>query len=236
MNLTKKIKEILKHIVDAVNIFDIPKLTREISCDVKHIRSCYEESRRAIDSYKKDLEKERADRQREQNLFVSVIDHLDDLLWAKDTEGRYIVANKAFREKFCYGMLWEELQGKTDIEIAKIFKDRVGDNNHTFGELCKNSDEIIFETQTARQFLEFGKIDGKMVKLVVNKSPMYNFEGTMFATCGVGRDVTEWHDALEDAVKRVKCGCKCFGEREANLIIEEINRLKFEVGDHVSNR
>ncbi len=106
---TSSTKEVLKKIWNAVNIFDIPRLTREISCDVKHIRECYNDSKKAIEQYKIDLENERASRIKEQNLFVSVLDHLDDMVWSKDMDGRYIVANKAFREKFCYGMSWNEL-------------------------------------------------------------------------------------------------------------------------------
>ena len=88
-----KIKSFLAYI----NIFDIPKLTREISCDVKLIRDKYDETIKAIEEYKKELEIERDKRTRERSLFLSVLDHLDDMVWAKDLEGKYIVANKSFR-------------------------------------------------------------------------------------------------------------------------------------------
>ena len=222
----------LKVVWDYVNIFDIPKLTREIGCDVKHIRKCYDDSQDAINKYKEELEAERRDRIKEQNLFVSVMDHIDDMLWAKDIDGRYIVANKAFRNKFCYGLQWDEMQGKNDIELAKIFKDKVGDENHTFGEVCANSDEVILRTETSKEFLEYGKINGKIMKLVVNKSPVYNYTGEMFATCGTGRDVTNWHDSLEEAIKKVQEGCAYFGQEETDMLLKELNKLKFEEGDH----
>ncbi len=229
-------KSILKSIWNAINIFDIPQLTRDISCDVKYIRNCYEDSKKAIEDYKLDLQKEREARVKEQNLFVSVLDHLDDMVWAKDLEGRYIVANKAFREKFCYGLSWDELQGKNDTELAILFKIKVGNENHTFGEVCANSDIVIQEIEEAKQFLEYGKINGSVMKLVVNKSPVYNYLGDMFATCGTGRNVTEWHDALEKAILKVQDGCSCFGQEETETILKELNRLKFEEGDRVSVR
>ena len=34
----------LKFVWDYVNVFDIPQLARDISCDVKHIRKCYDDS------------------------------------------------------------------------------------------------------------------------------------------------------------------------------------------------
>ena len=225
----KKIKSFLSYI----NIFDIPRLTREISCDVKLIRDKYDETIKAIDSYKKELELERNKRTKERNLFLSVLDHLDDMVWAKDLEGRYIVANKSFREKFCYGITWDELQGKTDVELATKFKKQVGDANHTFGEMCANSDLVVQRTRLPQKFLEEGNINSKFMKLIVNKSIVVNHNNEMFAICGSGRDVTEWYTSLEKAITNLKAECSCYDKEEVNKILEELNKFKFKEGDHV---
>ena len=224
-----KIKSFLAYI----NIFDIPRLTREISSDVKLIREKYDETIKAIDEYKKELEIERDKRAKERNLFLSVLDHLDDMVWAKDLEGKYIVANKSFREKFCYGITWDELQGMTDLELAKKFKKEVGEENHTFGELCANSDVVVQRSRLPQKFLEDGNIDGKLMKLVVNKSIVYNPNNEMFAICGSGRDVTEWYVSIEKAIKNLKVECSCFDNEEVNKILDELNKFKFKEGDHV---
>ena len=223
----------VKTAIQYVNIFDIPRLAREISCDVKHIREKYDEAIAAIEKYKEDLRIEKESRQKERNLFLSVLDHLDDMIWAKDIDGKYIVANKAFREKFCYGILWDDLQGRTDVELSVEFKKLVGEENHTFGEMCANSDAPIQETKIPQKFLEEGNINGKLMKLVVNKSPVFNCQGEMFATCGSGRDVTEWHDAVEKAIKELRCECSCFKQEDAEKILNELNKFKFREGDHV---
>lgn len=223
----------IKSFIGYVNIFDIPRLAREISCDVKHIREKYDETINAIEKYKEALQLEKESRQKERNLFLSVLDHLDDMVWAKDIEGKYIVANKAFREKFCYGITWDELQGKTDIELSRQFKKLVGEENHTFGEMCANSDIPVQQTRIPQKFLEEGDINGKLMKLVVNKSPVFNHRGEMFATCGSGRDVTEWHDAVEKAIKELRCECSCFKQEDAEKILNELNKFKFREGDHV---
>ena len=229
--LMNRLSEILKMIWRQINIFDIPQLTRDISSDVKHIRKYYDDSQKAIENYKIELERERKERIKEQNLFVSVMDHIDDMLWSKDLDGRYIVANKAFRNKFCYELEWNEMQGKNDIELAKIFKDKVGSENHTFGEVCANSDEVIIRNEIAKEFMEYGLINGKMMKLVVNKSPVYNNKGELCATCGTGRDITDWHDSLEEAINKVREGCSCFGQEETEMLLKELNKLKFVEGD-----
>ena len=233
MNNCVKFAGWLKSFLQYINIFDIPRLAREISCDVKHIREKYDETMAAIEKYKEDLRIEKESRQKERNLFLSVLDHLDDMIWAKDIEGKYIVANKAFREKFCYGITWNELQGKTDVELSVEFKKLVGEENHTFGEMCANSDVPIQETKIPQKFLEEGNINGKLMKLVVNKSPVFNHKGEMFATCGSGRDITEWHDAVEKAIKELRCECACFKQEDAEKILNELNKFKFREGDHV---
>ena len=229
--LMNRLSEILKMIWRQINIFDIPQLTRDISSDVKHIRKYYDDSQKAIENYKIELERERKERIKEQNLFVSVMDHIEDMLWSKDLDGRYIVANKAFRNKFCYGLSWNEIQGKNDIELAKIFKEKVSNENHTFGEVCANSDEVIIRNEIAKEFMEYGLINGKMMKLVVNKSPVYDNKGELCATCGTGRDITDWHDSLEEAINKVHKGCSCFGQEETEMLLKELNKLKFVEGD-----
>lgn len=229
--LMNRLSEILKMIWRQINIFDIPQLTRDISSDVKHIRKYYDDSQKAIENYKIELEIERKERIKEQNLFVSVMDHIEDMLWSKDLDGRYIVANKAFRNKFCYELEWNEMQGRNDIELAKIFKEKVGNENHTFGEVCANSDEVIIRNEIAKEFMEYGLINGKMMKLVVNKSPVYDNKGELYATCGTGRDITDWHDSLEEAINKVREGCSCFGQEETEMLLRELNKLKFVEGD-----
>ena len=233
MNNCVKFAGWLKSFLQYINIFDIPRLAREISCDVKHIREKYDETITSIEKYKEDLRLEKESRQKERNLFLSVLDHLDDMIWAKDIQGKYIVANKAFREKFCYGILWDDLQGKTDVELSVEFKKLVGEENHTFGEMCANSDVPVQETKIPQKFLEEGNINGKLMKLVVNKSPVFNYTGEMFATCGSGRDVTEWHNAVEKAIQELRCECACFKQEDAEKILNELNKFKFREGDHV---
>ena len=228
-----KLKNKITSFLSYINIFDIPRLTREISCDVKLIRDRYDKTIKAIDDYKKELETEKDKRVKERNLFLSVLDHLDDMVWAKDLEGRYIVANKSFREKFCYGISWDELQGMTDVELAKKFKKQVGENNHTFGEMCANSDVVVQRSRLPQKFLEEGNINGKFMKLIVNKSTVVNHKNEMFAICGSGRDVTEWYLSIEKAIKNLKANCSCFDSEEVNKILEELNKFRFKEGDHV---
>lgn len=211
----------IKSILSKLDIFTT---LEDIKNDVKSIKECNLSRKNNIQKFKEELAKQQEQQEKERNVFLTVIDHLEDMVWAKDKAGRYIMANKAFREKFCYGMSWEELKDKTDYEIAAIFKNKVGTDNHTFGETCIDSDEVVFKTAKAREFLEQGKINGKLVKLVVNKSPVYQ-NGIMFAICGTGKDVTEQHDQLEKIIN--SCSA-CLGAETRDLLIDELNKLEFK--------
>ena len=161
---------------------------------------------------------------KEKNLRDAVLNHLDDMVWAKDLDGKYLMTNKSFREKFCYGLSDIEILGKTDLELSEMFKEQVGDENHTFGKKCKNSDVVVKEVQEAMKFLESGNINGKVMKLVVNKSPLKNYKGEMFGVCGSGRDVTEWHTELEKAIESSNA---CFCADGKALLLSELNKLEF---------
>ena len=122
---------------------------------------------------------------------------------------------------------------KGDVGLAKKFKKQVGEENHTFGELCANSDVVIQRSRLPQKFLEDGMINGKLMKLVVNKSIVVNHKNEMFAICGSGRDVTEWYISIEKAIKNLRAEYSCFDKEKVNKILEELNKLKFKEGDHV---
>ena len=82
--LMNRLSEILKMIWRQINIFDIPQLTRDISSDVKHIRKYYDDSQKAIENYKIELERERKERIKEQNLFEREMDNKEEKIWSKD--------------------------------------------------------------------------------------------------------------------------------------------------------
>lgn len=206
------LKEFFRKIFPIEKLDDIAVSLSESICELK---DCMDNS---------DLIELKRQYRREKNLRNAVLDHLDDMIWAKDLEGKYIMTNQSFRSRFCYGLRDDEILGKDDMELAKLFKDKVGNENHTFGEVCGNSDLIIHDTQKAMQFLESGNIDGKLLKLVVNKSPLCDHKDNMFAVCGSGRDVTEWHNDLEQAIKSSDCCCK---KESRDLLLRELNKLEF---------
>lgn len=132
------------------------------------------------------MQKEVADTHK---LLETIGDTIPDMLWAKDLDGKYVYANKALRDKLLFQ---EDPIGKTDIYCAERAKKTYGDSNHTFGEVCGNSDKVVMEIQQPQRFLESGKVLGELKYLEVYKAPIYDSNGQLIGVCGAGRDMTEY--------------------------------------------
>lgn len=117
-----------------------------------------------------------------------LIEESPDMVWLKDLDGKYMVANTAIKT----GLLFDyHPYGKNDIELSIKAKEKFGEDNHTFGEVCGNSDLVIIDTLKPQRFLENGLIKGKMMYLEVFKFPFY-VDGVLVGIGGIGRDMTEY--------------------------------------------
>lgn len=170
------------------------------------------------------LEKEiafyRAQAEFQKSLLDQIGDSLPDMVWFKDTEGKYIYANNAIKG----GLLFDSNPtGKTDLELSHRAKLVFGDDKHTFGEKCLNSDKIVLQHEKPMRFLESGLIRGKLVYLEVYKNIVRDpSTGDVIGVCGTGRDLTEYMEAVRHMEDH--CAKRC-GETE---IVEAFNKYKFE--------
>ncbi|WP_136799321.1 PAS domain S-box protein [Desulfosediminicola ganghwensis] len=123
------------------------------------------------------------------NLIRLMADTAPDMIWAKDTDNKYLFANKAICDDLLKCTHTHAPHGKTDIYFAK--RERERGHIHTFGEKCINSDDVVKSTRESARFLEDGYIRGKYIMLDVNKAPMFDLEGNVIGTVGTGRNVTQ---------------------------------------------
>lgn len=125
----------------------------------------------------------------------SIAEALPDMFWCKGLDGKYLYTNTAINT----GLLFDYNPiGKDDIELSTNAKAKFGAENHTFGEICGNSDLVVIEkvkagtfTKDDGRFLESGKIKGKMLYLEVFKAPFY-VNGELKGVVGTGRDMTDY--------------------------------------------
>lgn len=126
-------------------------------------------------------------------IISAMIDKLPDMLWFKDVNGKYVYTNKAIRENL---LLDENPEGRTDLELSYAAKQEYGDREHTFGEVCGDSDKDVLENEyEGKKYVESGKVKGKMLHLEVNKS-IVKVDGEIIGVVGSGRDITEYREEL----------------------------------------
>lgn len=197
----------------------------EIESKLEKILEEIEKDQTRTHLLEQELEKARIKAEDYKNLIISIGDTIPDMMWSKDINGKYIYANSGILNGLFYGMDYNSVIGKTDLEITKICKEKVGDKNHTFGEVCGNSDLVVLNSLKKDRFLEWGLINGKELYLEVYKAPFYK-DGEVVGTVGTGRDVTEWYTSIKNAV--LKNNCKAKTNYYSSVIIKELDKYKFE--------
>ncbi|PKO96388.1 MAG: hypothetical protein CVU12_05485 [Bacteroidetes bacterium HGW-Bacteroidetes-7] len=136
------------------------------------------------------------------NLFRMMSDNMQDMLWAKDLEKRYIFVNKSICNNFLFASDISEPIGKTD----QYFFDREFAANHgnkqwhTFGATCSDSDQVVIETGEPARFEEEGYLRGSYFVMDVNKAPIFDSSGKMIGIVGSAREITQDKKNKEELV------------------------------------
>lgn len=123
--------------------------------------------------------------------FRTLVNTIPDLIWLKDTEGRYLSCNKMC-ERFL-GADESSIIGKTASDfVSKELADSFMAHDHIVLEGRKTVNSEVWIT-----FAD----DGTTALLDEIKTPMYDAEGTVIGVLGIGRDITQRKRA-EDEIAR----------------------------------
>ena len=129
----------------------------------------------------------------ERALLRTLIDAIDDLIYIKDTERRYIACNVAY-EKYV-GRLEQDIIGKTDEEIL------AGD----LAALSRQSDMMVLdsgENYRSEQWVSYP--DGGQVLLDIIKTRYCSPDGELQGVIGFCRDITVLHQQQEQLRQTMK--------------------------------
>ncbi|ACV67355.1 PAS domain-containing protein [Desulfohalobium retbaense] len=152
---------------------------------VLHISRNTTEAHETARAYRRSERKYR----RMNRLLRLMADNVPDLIWAKDLDDQYLFANKAICKQLLRCSDPELPLGKTDLYFAE--RERRWGHDHTFGEICIDSDQVVKANRKSGRFLEDGKVRGRYLVLDVHKAPFFDEDGAMIGTVGAAREVTE---------------------------------------------
>lgn len=119
---------------------------------------------------------------KQQKILENIINNVPELIFYKDQEGRYQVANKHCKD-FYKAKGIEEIIGKTDLELPL---------NQAFIEECVKHDQEIYASKTPLSFEEeYVSSDGSKEVFETIKTPVFNEEGEVLGIVGVVREITQ---------------------------------------------
>lgn len=115
----------------------------------------------------------------------AAIDTIPDMIWFKSKEGLHLKINQAF----CHtvGKPREDITGKDHCYIWDVSREEF-----ELGEfVCKDTDDFVLRTGTPCQSDEKVKSQHGMRQFKTYKSPLFDEDGTVMGTVGIGHDVTD---------------------------------------------
>ena len=137
----------------------------------------------------------------------SILDNTPQMIFIKDLKGKYLLANKRFKEAFGSD---HAIIGKTDYDFDSF------DNAERF----KKVDEKVIETLQPLEVEEAINNHGVIQNMSVIKFPLLDRSGNIFAISGIANDVTErvqHHQYLLETRKNAETAERLQGEFLANM-------------------
>lgn len=169
----------------------------------------------------------------ERNLLRTLIDIFPDLIYAKDSNSRFIVVNRAMLKRSGLSD-FHELIGKTD---ADIFPGETAEQYQADDQEVMQSGKMLIGKEEIGQVL-----DGEPNWIMTTKVPLRNAAGEIIGTVGISRDITErkqteielWqaHTALEGERARLLTIMDALTEGVVGMIYDE----KGQPSRHYANR
>jgi PAS domain S-box-containing protein len=144
---------------------------------------------RRVSERTEELRAEIAVRKETEDRFRAVLDHTPATIFLKDADGRYLLVNRVFETQ--HQVTLDEIRGKSVYDMyPKEFADRITAEDR---EAMGSRDLRPFEAEVSFP-------DGSECTIMTVRFPVFDAEGNVTGTGGVGIDITE-HKHAENALQ-----------------------------------
>lgn len=159
-----------------------------------------------------------ADYRKEKICMETALDSIPDLSWFKDLKGAHLMVNDAF----CYAVqkTKEQIYKKGHYYVWDISKEEYDAGDY----VCLESEQEVMDAGKTCLFDEKVKTKNGMRKFKTYKSPLYDVDGTLFGTCGIAQDVTEFGNLTNELMMVLESMTIAVVVENANGIILSINK------------
>ncbi|HEV8079167.1 MAG TPA: PAS domain S-box protein [Chitinophagaceae bacterium] len=114
-----------------------------------------------------------------QERLQSILDNTTSLIYIKDVDGKYLLANKKFKEAL--NVTDETLIGKTDFDFGDIVQ----------AQRFKATDEEVLKTRKQVELEEVVEMPDGMHNILIIKFPLINSQNEIYGISGIATDITE---------------------------------------------
>ena len=158
---------------------------KKVEADLMHAREESEAANRKLSAQHAILDGER-------KILRTFIDNIPDLMFVKDAESRFVIANPGVA-RWMGAAKPEDLLGKNDFDFYPV---EMAQRFYEDEQLLIRSGEPIFDQE------ETSTIDGanEVRYCLITKVPLFDSDGKVTGIAGMGRDIT-MHKTIEDALR-----------------------------------
>ncbi len=196
--------------------FDISKQDKKFQTFLQLVKEAYhdyEEEQKLLENVlhtnAKELEEANVQLQKQKDLLKSVENSMDDAIFYKDLNHKYIGCNKKFADFL--GYTEEEIIGKTYYDFFS--------HNTAFNYYKTN--EILLKEKSKTVYKQWIEYKGKRVYVLTSKTPLIDSKGEIIGIVGVSRDITHEYEMQQEIERK-------------NIMLIQQNKL-VSMGEMIAN-
>lgn len=168
--------------------------------------------------------------------FDAAMSSVPNLVWYKDKEGIHVRVNGSFCE--ACGKTEEQIKGRDHFYIWDVDPD----DPEVDGNACMESELMVMASGETCVSEESVKTGAGMRLFTTYKSPLYDIDGTVMGTVGIGIDITQerayeqeltkQNHTLETIFTSLDCGAVCY--RLSDRLVTDVNDVALGLLNHLS--